>query len=685
MPLKLTEHEKKINLFEIICIWICMCSGLGLLLLALQRFDSGWTIIGGSLTTVVLLVVCRLRMSIDFKLADPLLLLILVLALFFRFGPYMWVMGGQDQGLYFNMSAYFEKHGTSFVKDTVRQSLSEKSRLIYDRYCTEAVYGKERKVNLAGVYPITQWSMGRTSYRYVHHHPGIYVKDQDNSEYVFQFYHLHPIWMALFAKMSGNDNRAWSVVFFSLLSIVALYLLALELSRDRLAALAAALFLAVNPLHVFFAKFPLTETMALFFSAASFYLLVRFINKVEVGETQRWYLWLSAILAGGLFFTRISGFMYMVFYYAILLAILYRKRERTLDNCLVVYIISVMALFVVSFIYGLRYSFPYAMDTYNQLFSNEIVEKWRIVLPPLFIGLLVPVIWLKCRKLSDWVVTLSGIWVKVAIAAIFIMASYKAVGYYRAEGFSGLATSSMVVSAEYLSPILFLVLPVALYHLYGRSIGLWIVNIFLIVFMAFVFIGGGRTIYQYYYARYLLSEIVPYSLLIIAIYLALKFNEGVRGQRYLIVVVATCYLLYSIYFTSFQLKGREAEGAAKGLQSIAQQVDKRDILFVDTSDFQVITPLVIYYGLNVIPVSDRKDFSAALFREVASKYRNLYLLTSDKINNSMLEFMQDIGYRQGMFEHVQQIPRRFDMHEKQLLLYRFNPDQYPDIEKDKVF
>ena len=63
--------------------------------------------------------------------------------------------------------------------------------------------------------------------------PGVYLKDQSNSEYVFQFYTLHPLWMSIVGKFLGDEGRVYSLVVFSLLSIIGLYLLAYEFTSSK--------------------------------------------------------------------------------------------------------------------------------------------------------------------------------------------------------------------------------------------------------------------------------------------------------------------------------------------------------------------------------------------------------------------------------------------------------------------
>jgi len=53
------------------------------------------------------------------------LLIILLAALIFRVGPYLYLPGGQDQGLYVSMSATYEKKGSTFITDKVREKAIE--------------------------------------------------------------------------------------------------------------------------------------------------------------------------------------------------------------------------------------------------------------------------------------------------------------------------------------------------------------------------------------------------------------------------------------------------------------------------------------------------------------------------------------------------------------------------------
>ena len=142
-------------------------------------------------------------------------------ALLFRAEPFLPLHGGQDQGVYVSMSAHLQREGSVFIDDPVPAALpNEQARNIYDSRLS--------------------WNRGQSL------QPGIYLS-RTRGDYVFQFYHLHPLWMATFAEWFGDGARFYSLTFFSLLSIAGIALLLFEMTGSRLAALVVGLLLALNP------------------------------------------------------------------------------------------------------------------------------------------------------------------------------------------------------------------------------------------------------------------------------------------------------------------------------------------------------------------------------------------------------------------------------------------------------
>ena len=268
--------------------------------------------------------------------------------------PFYYVMGGQDQGVYVNMSAHYQEHGAPFFTDDVRESIdSPDIKKIYDDSLFKR-FQAPRKID----------GMCEGAFA-----PGVYVTDWDASRDVFQFYHLHPLWMAMFAANLGNDARLLSLTFFSLLSILGFYCLSLELSGNRTVAFLTAFFIAINPLHAFFSKFPVSEVPALAFSSFGFYYMARMWNSLKKSEAVNGQSWILYCLSLGCFFcfflTRISGFMYIPLFLSLCLGSLIsicriKGKRRFLSS----FFIILMLLYLLSVCYGLYASFPYSMNIY---------------------------------------------------------------------------------------------------------------------------------------------------------------------------------------------------------------------------------------------------------------------------------------------------------------------------------
>ena len=342
--MKYIENKKNATCLDVLVVFVISTSIVAISLLVLNVFNVHASIILSSIITLIIFWARKDTWKIDLNISSthtlPILMLLLI-GLLFRSDPYLYVAGGQDQGVYVNMSQYYENYGKIFIEDEVRKGLPDNLKKAYD----SAAFGNDfsGQNEIGGSYL-----------------PGVYVKDQQSSEYVFQFYQLHPLWMSIFGKLFGDTNRVFALVFFSLLSLVSFYLLAFEYTKRKDLAFIAGTLLAINPLHAFFSKFPVTEVVALAFTSLSFYYLLKYYNLAREKVYLPVYLVLSSLLMSGMFFTRISGFMYIPFFYLILITVHMYIDDRTLNKHLKYFVFSVFLFYALSVWYGLIYSNPYS-------------------------------------------------------------------------------------------------------------------------------------------------------------------------------------------------------------------------------------------------------------------------------------------------------------------------------------
>lgn len=638
---------KAIHLFELLTLFVFLTGFAGVGLLTLNKFDSLYTLIIGAFLTLLVFKTFKCQLQLKDQRFDLYLLGILLIALFFTAKPYLHVMGGQDQGLYINMSATYERTGSTFIKDNLRASLAEGEKNLYD---------------------------ANNFY-----HLGVYTQDLNESKYVYQFYPLHPIWLAIFGKIFGPDNRVYSLVFFSLISLVTLFLLACELSNgEKTSGYLMAIFLAVNPLFTFFSKFPLSEIVMLAFSSLGFYYLLRYYRKAKEGQRNVLYLLLSALAFFSLFFVHISGFFYMPIFYVLLILTLLYITDHTLKRRLIFYYFSVFFGYFLSIIYGLIYSPVYANDIYRLELSRLLVINPTVEIAlGIVLAFSLPFVVIRYRNhlknlakhWQSYVFTLLAFFIFLLIPLNILQANSVGID---------LRTTSSYITMLYLTPFGVVLYLLGLKEMRKRhETPVFILLLLLLLFWTAKAFGSISINYQYYGARYLFNEVFVYSLLVVALYAGHLFRSA-NLKRLCAVFMVAGILLYSAYFTSFQLQGQEADGSNQALKLVAAELDEKDLLVSTFSDNEVTTPLAHYFGLNVFVLPKEKLSDTDLTNTFLNTFNDVFVLSNGPLANTNLETVNMIAYKQGIFERpATRIPKEFFYHRlMNLYLYKISRYDY---------
>jgi hypothetical protein len=179
-------------------------------------------------------------------------------------------------------------------------------------------------------------------------------------------------------------------------------------------------------------------------------------------------------------------------------------------------------------------------------------------------------------------------------------------------------------------------------------------------------------LYQYYYARYLLSEIVPYVLLLVSLFIG-RLIQNLR-YRTLIIVTLMFMILYFSYLSFGQLKATEAAGVAATLNRIEQKMDQNDIVVIDGGHLTRVfgTPLSYYYGLNTRTYNDKEHIN---WTTLFSKYSDIFFITQSESHYDYFKLIDKISYKEGYFEHVNRIPEQFlFQNNMNVFLYKIQED-----------
>ena len=671
------RNKRPYSIFDIGALSLCITSAVSLIMLAAGSFSATLSIVISLiiLSAIIILLRRKIRCRLSWRTYIP-LILILLFSFFLRFSPFLYVAGGQDEGLYVNMSRAYERHGSTIYQDDFREELPQELKELYDE-----TNHRDVRVRVKGEYEGI-------------HLLGIYIKSLDTSSYVFQFYPLHPLWMSLFGKFIGSQNRVYSLVFFALISLLATYGLTYEISNSRFAALIAVGLLSVNPLHVFFSRFPVTEVMAFAFNVSALYYLIRYYKEEQKGNHYPLYLFLATGLFGCFCFTRVTGFLYLPFFLLILFLVIIYKRYSKIELKIGFAIVIILILYTISVLYGLKYSYPYSHDIYLKTFGRLAHDwvKWLAMAGLFIVALVFLLVFSKIIRLAvrrfmanntRWLlpaaigcIILSGAYLtyRVVFTDAYIDSGWLGKRWSIAgQGWRSVARMPLTAMIVYLSPPLFgaFIAGLAVYK-HRRWTALLLV--FVILFWAInIVLKNGSVPYHYYYARYLLSETLPYTIFLVAIYLAALWQYS-RTGKILTAVLVGVSTAYFLLLTIPQLSMESGNLVYEPLKRVSRRMDRNDVIVLKRPGFpnysEARTALEVYFGVPVFAV---EQMDRTLFEKLSDHISGeIYLLSPDPVSSPSFEQIEEIPYRFGSISRAGAPP--FSHHELhvQFHLYELN-------------
>lgn len=554
--------------------------------------------------------------------------LLILVALIFRLPAYHYVLGGQDEGLYVNIAHYINDTGGIAVHDRTKRELEGSPFL--DNYIAEN--------QIAGGTYLA----------------GVYKRSYKNGKLEFQFYHVFPVWMALFDGIFGSTAGVYALTFLAIFSIVLFYRLALLLAGSYRAGLAAGGLLALSPLHAFFSKFPVTEVPTLCFALIGFLSLAAYWSSPREEQRYKHWLHISVLAFLCVFTTRISGFMYVPFFIALAWAALIFDADRARSRALQSWAVGVTAVYLISVAYGLVWSHSYAHDIYGFSVIPLLGIHWKAALAVLVV--LVAVIWVSLAWLVrneglrarfgtwferpvGWVPTIV-VWgaLLLGLVKIYRLAwtsryasdPWLAGMWHVADaGRTSVEASSLWTLVVFLGPFLvlaFLLLATIRKHEPRITFLFWFVS----GFFAYILLLQWVTPYVPYYSRYLLSELAPYMILfVVCVWSGLRRSLGRKLLTAAIVVSA----LYATGLSAAQIGKNEYAGAYTELARAIAPVGPSDMVLLylqpgpPFDQDQIKTPLLYTFHRQTVTVSTSDLTNAAYLAKLDSLCNNVFLLT----------------------------------------------------------
>ena len=548
------------------------------------------------------------------------ILLILSTAIFFRIDPYEMSYGGQDQGIYTNMSKYYQDNSNLFIESPHLSSKNSDVKELFDNTYDDSLFSKSQYL------------------------PGVHVHEK--GVFIFQFYHLHPLWMSVFGKLFGDANSSYSLLLFSLLSIFTMSALVFLITDSRLSAYLSAFLFSVHPLHSFFTKWPVTEIVALFFLFNGL-LFLAFSIKGNSRNENMYYLIISALSFLCLFFTRITGFTYLPFFLIItLIGVLYNNKYKILNiNVYIWYSLIIFLFYFLSYFYGLYSTNKYATDIYTKFQEIKIFEISSLYI---FFGLNIFVLtvllfvpYLKKTKnsLAFFIFQSRFILFKIfyiIFLILFFLLLFKSIyiGFfetyhyhlsrwsYPQSGFKAILASDFVNIIIYSSPLIFLLLNYFIIKVKSIDITksqlIYILPllILLTIIIGFRVLGQtGVVAYQFYYLRYLLLEIIPLLIILFFIFLFL-FKEKSYSTGYKVLLQKNTFITISLiisavlftYISKVHLGTNIGKEWNKDIRGLQAQVLDDQIIYLKSDNkngkgIQNSTQFMFYNQFNLLSLN----------------------------------------------------------------------------------
>ena len=450
------------------------------------------------------------------------ILALLALALVFRIHPELYIMGGEDQGVYVNSGIYYQEHPQILVPNLVRKKITS--------------------VPLRQYYDANNHFVG--SYL-----PGLYFKNHDKNHLIFQFYKLHPLWFAICAKLFGPSHATASMIWFSLLSILFFSLIVFEISNNYLCGFVAGTLLALNPIHIFFSKFPTSEITTQAFLFSGFYYLIKYYKLATQKNCYSvFYLLISGLSIGCAFLSHIDTFIILPwFLFFFLVSLLFAPSILRLQ--LNLYFLGILFLFSLSVFLGLVYSFPYTFGVYWGSINNLGSHAFRLLglgcLGYFILLLAAGLFKIPNAKVKNFLIKVHPLLNQILLMLLFIVffisfwriyqLAYSTAAskepiifhfhYIVNHGLSSLLFSTFIATFFYLSPLAMILFLYALVKPYPMEpIFLTGLLIFALIAWAYSGILNYTVPYEYFYSRFILSYAIPITIL----FISLKIGQSMK-------------------------------------------------------------------------------------------------------------------------------------------------------------
>lgn len=587
--------------FEVICLFVGVLGSVSAAAIALDSFFTGWVLGLSVVATLACVLLCGSRDVEPLRdqrrtLKEVVMSIgVGVVAVFFRFGSYTFLQGGQDQGLYVNMASTLHKWGSVRFPDSFRASLDQTAQQMYDQ------------TRLAS----------------------ISIVDSLHSTATIEFYPLHPALMAICRFVFGGYGHQ-SLFLMSLLGIWAAWHLAIEIDGRKSVAVLFSLFMAINPAMTFFAKFPVSETIALTYVLIGMIFFLRYL-RLDDSRARGFSLLISLLSFNCLFYVRWQFFLYIPFFLVLVVANFLHQSDFKNQQRLLKFVGLVFGLFAISMFYYMKKQPELYIPVKDSILGMlPSVSGTSILVGALICLVLLTLVATKIgtERKRSFVETVER-FVPLLLPAVLLLSIPSIISLYQGVSMAPWGyrvpsdVDNWVIRYHYIyrlalftSPWLLVVTVCTCFFWPLRNRNTTGLILFVSICLAGVQLRP-YVPYLYYYGRYLIVDALPAILLLGVISLVDLWSR----RRVVATVCGALTVCYFLIFSTVLVGKREGENS-KFYEQIAAEVSTRDVLVVSSTSQQVVVPLRTIFEIPIlaIPPSETGITADALlskFTEVA--------------------------------------------------------------------
>jgi hypothetical protein len=248
------------------------------------------------------------------------------------------------------------------------------------------------------------------------------------------------------------------------------------------------------------------------------------------------------------------------------------------------------------------------------------------------------------------------------------------------EGWRGVAGSSLVASAQYLCPLLFLTFLLLLLRRW-REPRIEAVALFISGFFLHFALLEWVLPYQPYYARYLASEFVPYIIVFVVCAWAFTAPGPLKATLRWVLLISG---IYAAALSAAQIGKNENDKAYESIARVAAPVDDGDLLLIDTERIggfavsELKTPLVYTFGRQVVDVSRSSLADPAYLTSLRTSYGDVYLVSCAAVPPAGFTPVDALPFKVLAYRHGIQAPlETFWRIDTRLYLYKLERLEVP--------